>query len=405
MAETASGPRLVQGAPARAVLDARAHWLLLIVAVLLGFGLIMVYSTRAPQVARVHGLGASWDPLFEQGVKILIGLGFLAAGILVRPSWLLQWHKPLMAAAVLLLLLVCVPGIGARINGARRWFVFGPVVFQPVEFARIALIVFIAARVRKVGPRIGEFQVGLLPVAAVLAILMVLLLLQPDFGSTVFMLGLGTLLLILGGARVRHFLIMAAVGLPVCLAYAMTSLSHVQDRFRQFIDPAMGEQARQSLLALGSGGLTGADLGAGMAKLGYLPMISSDFILAGIGEELGFVGTSLVVLLFLLFTVLATSIVVMQRCPGHFVIGAGVTLSIALQAVINVAVVTAAVPTKGIALPFISSGGSSLVSSLFGVGLLIGMARAEGGQEAGAWTRLRALLADDDGLVQEGSHG
>ncbi|MFH0945215.1 MAG: FtsW/RodA/SpoVE family cell cycle protein [Planctomycetota bacterium] len=370
----------------RPSLQSSAHAISVIVAVLLLLGLVMVYSTQAPLLARKGGIDASWSPLLAQGYKILVGLLLFGAGLMIRPSRVMKHHWPILLVAGFLLLLVCIPGVGARINGSRRWFMFGGLVFQPVELARIALIVFLAARIEALGPGIRSFSRGLLPLVAVLGLFAVLLLAQPDFGSALFFLGLGTLLLILGGARLDHLALIMLAGAVAVGMYAVGHLGHVMERMREFLNPSVSDHAYQSLLALGSGGVVGTDLGAGMAKLGYLPMVSSDFILAAIGEELGLIGSSLVVLLFLLFAILGTRIALAQRTPARFFLAAGVVISISTQAILNIAVVTGAVPTKGIALPFVSSGGSSLAFSLFGVGMLVALARpeeAESGEPAG----------------------
>lgn len=346
-----------------------------IVMLLLLLGLVMIFSTRGPAAAREGGFAAAWGPLVAQTGKLLVGLLLFVVAMRIDTRRLLAFAPLLLLLAFVLLGLVCIPGIGAKINGARRWFAFGP-GFQPVELARIALIVWLAARIDRVGPGIRDFTRGLLPTVAVPAGLAVLLLLQPDFGSALFFLGISGILLILAGARVSHFIGIAVISLPVVLGYAVTSLDHVQRRLSQFMEPGLGHQAQQSLLALGSGGLFGVDLGAGMAKLGYLPMVSSDFILAAIGEELGFIGTTLVVLAFLLFTLLGARVALAQASLGLFVLAAGMTLSIAMQAIVNIAVVTGAAPTKGIALPFLSAGGSSLALSMFAVGVLVRLARS-----------------------------
>ncbi|MFG0320528.1 MAG: FtsW/RodA/SpoVE family cell cycle protein [Planctomycetota bacterium JB042] len=355
-------------------LEGTARSLQGVVLFLLLLGAVMIYSTRAPGAALDGGFAAAWGPLLQQGAKVLVGVLLFALGASLSPRRLLRHADLLLLLAFVLLALVWIPGVGAKINGARRWFSFGP-GFQPVELARVALIVWLAARLDRIGPGVKDFARGLLPTAAVPGVLAVLLLLQPDFGSALFFVGLSSLLLILAGARVTHFAGMLLVALPILIGYAATSLGHVQRRIDQFLSADLGHQAKQSLLALGSGGLTGVDLGAGMSKLGYLPMVSSDFILAAIGEELGFVGTSLVILSFLLFTILGARVAFAQRSIGTFVLAAGLTLSIAMQAIVNVAVVTAAVPTKGIALPFLSAGGSSLALSLFAVGVLVRLAR------------------------------
>ena len=359
----------------RESLDSTVHAVQVIVAVLLLLGLVMVYSTSAPTVARQSGLGASYAPLLAQGSKILIGVALFAAGALIRPSFLLRNYRLILALAVIGLLLVCVPDMSARLNGSRRWFNLGGLRFQPMEFARLALVIFLAARIGLLRDRLRCFVSGLLPLAVAMALLAGLLLAQPDFGSAVFFLGLGTLLLILGGARLAHLFGLLVACLASCSMYAVGHLGHVLDRIREYLNPSVGDHAYRSFEALGSGGVTGADLGAGMAKLGYLPMANSDFVLAAIGEELGLLGTSLVVLLFLLFTIFGTRIAMAQRTMARSLLAAGIVISISTQAVINIAVVTGAVPTKGIALPFVSSGGSSLAVSLFGVGLLVGLAR------------------------------
>ncbi len=369
----------LQSGPDQAARSARSlQW---VVAALVGLGVIMVFSTRAPQIVRVGGPSSVYEPLLDQGVKLGVGAAFLLLGLFTRPARLLRLGRWMMLVALALLVLVLVPELGAKINGARRWFSFGP-GFQPVEFARIALIVFLAAHVHQAGPRIRELVRGLLPPLIALIASMVLLLLQPDFGSAIFFLGLGSLLLILGGARLIHFCMLAAVTFPVAVVYGWNSLGHVQSRVQQFLEPGMGHQAVQSVLALGAGGLAGTDLGSGTSKLGYLPQISSDFILAAVGEELGFAGSSLVVLLFALFLVAGTRIALAQTSTGRFLLAAGIAISIATQAIVNIAVVTAAVPTKGIALPFVSAGGSSLAFSLFAVGLLIRLARLDAVSDA-----------------------
>jgi len=345
-----------------------------VVALLLLLGLVMIHATRSPLVAQEAGVDVAWGPLLKQAAKLAVGVLMFALGLSLEPKRLLRLSPWILGATAALLAVVWIPGVGAELNGARRWFAFGP-GFQPVEAARVALIIWLAARLERVGPGVRDLTRGLLPTAAVPAALAFLLLMQPDFGSALFFLGLSSLMLLLAGARASHFALVGAVALPFIALYASTSLQHVQYRIEQFLAPGLGHQAEQSLLALGTGGVSGVDLGAGMAQLGYLPMVSSDFILAAIGEQLGFIGTSIVVLSFVLFTLLGGRVALAQPTMGRFLLAAGLTLSIAIQAIVNVAVVTAATPTKGIALPFISAGGSSLALSLFAVGVLVRLAR------------------------------
>jgi cell division protein FtsW len=359
-------------------LDVAGRWLLLVVLCLLSLGLVMVYSVSAPPRLREQGTDAAWVPLLVQGGKVAFGLVFLWLGMRVRLEWLLKHDRWIAGAVLLMLALVWIPAIGTKINGARRWFDLGVCNVQPAELAKIALILFVAGTSARLGGRVRSFRHGLLPLMLALGLAAGLLLLQPDFGSALFLMGLGAFLFVFAGAPVRQFGIVGLVALPACIAYAWTSLGHVQRRVDEFLNPEVGGQAWQSLVALGSGGAFGNGLGAGMAKLGFLPMISSDFILAAVGEELGFMGTSLVVLLFVLFLMMGSRIVLAQQSHPGFLVGVGVTLMITVQALINIAVVTGAVPTKGIALPFLSAGGSALATSLFGVGLLLNLSMRRG---------------------------
>ncbi len=357
-------------------LEKTARSILLIVSVLLGLGLVMVYSSTAAAAARAGDFAASAKPLLSQATKLALGIAALAVGLYGSPRFFVRHARLLLGLAFVLLAAVCVPGIGAEINKARRWIPIGSFYLQPMEVARVALILWLSVTIVRLGPRLLELRRGLVPIAAVPAFVAVLLLRQPDFGSAVFLFGLSILLLVLGGARMSHFVLIGGVVGLACVAYALTSLDHVQFRIQQFLHPETNAQALNSQLALGSGGLAGVGLGAGVAKFGYLPMISSDFVLAGIGEELGFVGTSLVVMSFLVLTLLLARVAAAQQSRVGFLLCSGLTLSIAVQALINIAVVTGAAPTKGIALPFLSAGGSALACSCFSIGLMVNLARS-----------------------------
>ncbi len=355
--------------------DGVARSILLIVAVLLGLGVVMFYSSTAAAASRDSDLALSWRPLMAQGMKLALGLVALFAGMWIPPAFFVRHSRKLLAVAFLLLVLVRIPGIGVEINGARRWIPLGSFYLQPMEVARVAVILWLASTIVRRGSRLLDFKRGLLPVAVVPALLAFLLLRQPDFGSAVFLLGLSVLMLILGGARATHFIALGLVAGVGAVGYAMRSLQHVQVRVQQFLHPETNAQALAARLALGSGGVSGLGLGAGMSKLGYLPMISSDFVLAAVGEELGLVGTSLVLLLFVALTFLMAQVAIAQSSRTGFLIAAGLTISIAVQVLINVAVVTGAAPTKGIALPFLSAGGSALACACFSIGLIVNLAR------------------------------
>lgn len=343
-------------------------------------GLVMVFSTLAGRLAARGEPADLMDPLWEQSAKLAAGLLALAVGYAANPSFWLERHRLVFGAAVALLALVLVPGLGVVQHGARRWLDLG-IGFQPVELARVALVIHLAARLGGSRRSAETDARSLAGVLATVSLPVILLLFQPDFGSALFFVGLTFLVLLLAGVPIAHLAAVAGAGLSVVLLAGL-GLDHVRHRIAAFLDPALGYQARQSLLALGAGGLLGSGLGAGITKLGYLPMVSNDFVLAAVGEEAGFVGTSLVLFAFvaLLWGGLGTAH--RQRNPARYLLASGLALSLALQALLNVAVVTAAVPTKGIALPFVSSGGSSLVACLFAVGLLARLAAETEGRPA-----------------------
>lgn len=385
----------------------------LIVLALILIGLLMAYSSNAPYAARTGDLGATWHGFYVHSVKVAVAAAFFALALRLPIDSLARHHRKILLGSLVLLGLVLIPGVGSKLNGARRWFQYGPLTFQPVEFAKIAVIITVAACLQGLGSKVRRLSSCGVLLIAVLVPVCALLFLQPDFGSACLISGLVFLLMIFAGARPEHYLPATVVSLLALVLLAWLFMPHVLERLTKHFNPQPGDQAYQSLVALGSGGLLGygAGLGGGMAKLGYLPMISSDFIFAAIGEEMGFVGTSLVVLLFLMFTVLSVRIVVAQTSMFRFLLGAGITLGIAVQVLINLVVVTAVTPTKGIALPFISAGGSALAMSLFSVGLLINMARNPAAQPRAsavgvpvepAWGGVRALLSADRGEVDHG---
>lgn len=365
--------------PDRRGLLGTARALELVVLALALVGLVMSYSASAPYSAdaRTGDLADTWRTLIVHSVKLGVGIALFVAVRRVPLSWVERHHRRLMIGALALLVIVLIPGIGAKLNGARRWFSFGPLAFQPVELAKIVVVAAVAAELRAMGDGVTRLAPCARLLLTFVAPVCVLLCCQPDFGSTVLLAGIVFLLMIFAGARPAHYIPATLFGFGGLVAAAWLFLPHVLERFSRHVDPKPGEQAYQSLVALGSGGLAGMDhgIGAGMAKLGYLPMISSDFVFASVGEELGFLGTTLVVFLFVMFTLLASRVVLAQRDMFRFLLGAGITLSISVQVLINLVVVTAVTPTKGIALPFISAGGSSLVMSLVAVGILVSLAK------------------------------
>jgi len=343
---------------------------------LVALGIVMLTSTSSVRAEALLG-----DPLFYLKRQVIwLGIGVVGAAIVARVDYKL-WQRfavPLAILAVFMLILVFVPHVGVKVKGSHRWLQAGPVQVQPSEFAKFVMIICMSAWMAHVERRAVRLTLGLLYPLGGLGLLLGLLMLEPDFGTTMLAGTVGMLIMYLGGTRLSH-LIVAGFS-----AFCLFVLAILHDPLRLgrllafiFPDryPATAYHLAQSKVAFINGGLFGVGLGNSIQKQFYLPEAHTDFILAIIGEERGLVATGAVVLLFLL--ILVAGMHISSRAPDTFgrLLGFGVTLMLVVQACINIGVVTGCLPTKGLALPFISYGGSSLVASLAGVGFLLGLAR------------------------------
>jgi len=288
----------------------------------------------------------------------------------------------LLFFSVILLVLVLFPQIGKEINYARRWLRIpaGPITisFQPSELAKWATVFFLAGFCNKYRDSIRLYWKRFVPVCTVAAIV-VLLIIKEDFGTAAFIALMTFIILLIAGAKWWHFLTPLPLAAPVFYFAIATSQSRIE-RIKAFLNPSdfsqtAAYQGNQSLIALGSGGLWGKGLGRGICKYGHLPEDTTDFVFAIIGEELGFVGTATVILLFIVFIWLGILVVI--RCRDHFgeLLASGIVLTIAIQAALNIGVVTVVLPTKGIPLPFVSAGGTSMLLTAAAVGVLLNIAK------------------------------
>jgi len=283
---------------------------------------------------------------------------------------------PMLIISFIMLLLVFSP-LGVSAGGARRWLRLWPSVFQPSELVKLAMVFFLAWYMSRSDYDRESFRQFIIPIG-LLGIFQVIFLKQPDFGAAMT-LGIITLsMLFIGGVSLRFLGIISLVAIPVIIYLAKEP--YRWKRIVSFLDPwsdpqGSGFQLVQSLIALGSGGLIGQGLGEGKQKLAFLPEIHTDFIFAHIGEEMGFIGVSVVVILFFLICMRGLSIARKQSEPFYYFLASGITIMISIQALINFAVVTGLAPTKGLPLPFISYGGSSLVVNLIAVGILLNLSR------------------------------
>src|SRR5215510_7441307 len=355
-------------------------WLFALVLALVSLGVVMVYSASAIMAAdRFH------DPLHflkRQGLWALLGMGALWAGMRFDYRRLERLVVPLMAASFVLLVLVLVPPFGQAINGTRRWLRLGFVSFQPVELAKLSLLLYLASFLARREEAMASFSRGLLPLLLMAGGMAGLTLLQPDRGNAMVLVILTLALAYVGGARVAHMGLIAAAALPLC-AVAVAMKPYRLRRMVAFMNPwsdpqGSGFQIIQSFLALGSGGWLGRGLGESKQKLFYLPEAHTDFIFAIVGEEVGLVGAAVVVALFALL--IWRGLRIGLRAPEAFgsYLALGLTVMLATQTLMNLGVVTGSLPTKGLPLPFISFGGSALTMTLFSTGVLLNISQHTG---------------------------
>lgn len=284
----------------------------------------------------------------------------------------------LLILAIVLLILVLIPGIGVQKHGARRWLDLAPgslyVSFQPSELAKWAIIFFLAAYVDKFADTIKLYWRRFVPICLVAALVVALIVTQ-DFGTAAFIALLTFLMLVIGGACWWHFLTPLPVTAAAFYAAIVSSPTRI-NRIKSFINPdAISYQARQSLIAISTGGIWGKGLGKGICKYGHVPEDTTDFVFAIIAEELGFAGAAFVIAVFIAFVALGMIIVI--RCENRFgrILAVGIVLTIAIQAAVNIGVAMVVLPTKGIPLPFISAGGTSMLLSAGAVGVLLNIAK------------------------------
>jgi cell division protein FtsW len=325
------------------------------------------------------------DPLhFFRRHVTSIALGVIAAAGTSRISSE-TWRRaayPVLLVVVVALVLVLLPGLGVAANGARRWFHVGPMSLQPSEAAKFAMVLFLAHSLAKKGERVREIRLGLVPHCAVAALLGVLLLLEPDFGTAVLVGGVLVLMLFAAGVPGRHLALLGAGVLPL-VAWEAIRAGYRWQRIVAFLNPdddilGRGHQLHQSVIAFGSGQLWGAGLGASKQKLFFLPAAHTDFIYSVIGEELGLMGALLVLALFGIVAWRGFRIAVRHPEPFAGLLAFGTTVLLVLQGVINMAVVLGCLPTKGLTLPFISYGGSAMIMALAEIGVLLALAREAG---------------------------
>jgi len=356
------------------------------VAALLALGLVMLYSSSMTQD------GAHY--LILQLIWCVCGLSLCAASATLDYRLLRKFALPIFLIALVLLVLVLVPHIGRKINGARRWFDFHGVRFQPSEFAKLALVILLAWYGHYFQRYVQTLGRGVVVPGVLIALILGLVFVEPDRGTTILLAAVGGAMLLLSGVRWKCIVppvVLGAVALAVSIFFDPMRMRRVMSWWdlEQHKD-GVGYQAYQAMIALGSGGWTGLGLGNGRQKLGFVPEDHTDFIFSIIGEELGLIATLFILLAFVIIVSCGIYIALQSRDTFGFLLGTGITLLIGLQAAINIGVVTSALPNKGLPLPFISYGGSNLMAMFTCVGILFSIAR-----HAQARERIPAIDTDE----------
>ncbi len=354
--------------------------LLTIMILLMMLGLLTLFS--ATYYKAQNSTGDPWSEVKKQMFGVAVGAA--AMQFTIRIPYQFWGKRKVVVAGIalscVLLLLVVIPGIGVNINGSRRWLSIAGISFQPGEFAKYAVVLFMAMVLTARGRKIQRLFKGILPVLVVPGVLFLLILEQPNLSTAGTIIIVSVLMVLLAGAKWRHMLVLGAGGL-VLGAYYAWSEEYRRERLLSFMNPFAkmsdeGYQLSQSLIAFGSGGLFGMGLGQGRQKYAYLPYPESDFIFAIVGEDFGLAGCLAVILLFVAFMIAGMRIAMTCEDKHGCLLAAGIIGMISVQAFINMGVVVGVLPTTGLPLPFFSAGGTSLSITMAAVGIVLNISRS-----------------------------
>jgi len=353
------------------------YGILLPTLLLVGLGLVFIYS--ASSFLAEHRMGDSYFFFKRQGIFCLVGLVFLIITRNIPPGFYARLAYPLLFISLALLGALLIPGVGKAVGGASRWLSLGIFSFQPSELAKLTLAVYLAYSMAKKGQEMASFSKGLLPHLIIAGVFMGLILLQPDLGTAVIIGFWLMMILFVGGVRFYQLAALVFAFAPV-VGFLIWMEPYRLRRWWAFLEPwkdpyGLGFQIVHSFLAFGSGGVLGVGLGNSKQKLLYLPEPHTDFILSIIAEEVGLLGVGVIVLLFGILIFRGIRVALNARDLYSTYLALGISCFLGIQVIINMGVVMGLLPTKGLTLPLISYGGSSLVVNMTAIGILLGIAR------------------------------
>jgi len=354
-------------------------FLLLILTIsIVGFGIVMVYSSSF--TISYWDMGTKWYFTKRQLIYSGIGLFLMLIAMNLPISFYKKHFLLFLFGSVIMLILVFIPGIGVTLNGASSWIGLNSKnTIQPSEFAKLGLIIYLSAIIAKKKETMRDFKQGLLPCLIVTSVFLILIALQPDYGSAFILAVTAGIIIMVGGTNLKHILYILMISILLVLIIVFTS-GNVLSRFTSYLNPwsdpyGDGYQLIQSLIALGNGEIFGVGFGKGIQKYFYLPYPQSDFIFSVMGEELGFIGITIFFIVFLM--IIWRIIINALRSKETFgmLLGIGIASLLAIQAAINIGGVTGTIPITGVPLPFISAGGSSLIVSMISIGIILSLSR------------------------------
>jgi len=353
-----------------------------LVTTFLVIGIIMIYSTSSAKVTdSTHTMNTAflrhvmWVAIAIIGMLIMMRIDY---------HYLQKYSTAIFIIALAGLVVVLIPEIGTVTYGARRWIRFGSHFgYQPSEFAKLAMIIFMSGYIAKNLEKMSTFARGFIVPIVLIGVVSLLILKEPDFGTAMFISMISFVLIMVGGTRIIYVMFTMIASIPHIYQILHNIPTYRHNRLLAFLDPwkdpmGIGYQIIQSWIALGSGGIAGLGMGESRQKLFFLPMSDNDFVFSIIGEEFGFIGTACIVVMFALLTWQGIRVCKTASDPFGFFLSLGITISLGLQAAINIAVVTGSIPTKGLPLPFISTGGSSILLSMLAIGILLNIAKQSG---------------------------